>query len=160
METETIDKLYLDADEVFEIIDDILMFMFPSDEQHCNKITYFDKECTKRQGSWKRRSIDDLYIICQTYFSEASKLDILKAIQRCKLHFYICDDINRVVFHRVRFDSAYKFGLDTLTSHMGKHSAYLEVVPKLKDSYAELINLLTEEKEQCLEKNSLELEVA
>lgn len=159
METETIDKLYLYNNQEFKTIDEILMFMFPLYSRYCEKETYYDEQCTELQGGWKRRSIEDLHIICKTYFPDTSLLDVLKAIQRCNLNFYICDDIDKLVFHRVDYAGVTSFNLFNLEAYMVRHDAYLSLELDLKDSCIEIVNLLKKEEEQCLEKNSLELEV-
>lgn len=152
-------KLYLKIEQLFETIEDVLLFMFPYGSTYCTKKTYFDEECTKLQGFWYRRSINDLYIICQTYFSEASKLEILKAIENCKLNFYICFDVKKLVFHRVFNRSI--FNLENIIKEcVEKCSDYLNNNLDVKLTVLEIIELLESKNEKkCLEKDFLEQEV-
>lgn len=151
------EKLYLNTKESFKTIEDLIIFMFPYGMTYCNEATYFDEQCKERQGKWNRRSINDLYIICQTYFPEATKFDILKAIENCKLHFYICFDIDRLVFHRVLGKS--EFSLQNIIEQcLEKYKDYLNWNTSIKGTILEIIELLKNEK-QCLEKDSLEQEV-
>jgi hypothetical protein len=97
----TITNLYLDSNIKFETPLELLLYMIPKDTQYFSHYTFYDKECNNLQGSWKRRSFDDLYIIFKTYFPEISKKEALQTIIDGELNFYYCGDNKIIVFHRV-----------------------------------------------------------
>lgn len=79
---------------------DLLYIIYPKDSIYCYIYTYYDKECTDIQGHYHRRSFDDLYILFKTYFPEITKKEVLNLIS-IDLCFYFCNNICKIVFHRV-----------------------------------------------------------
>ena len=66
------------------------------------KPTYKNKECTIIDCNAGRRSFEDLYSLTTTYFPKATKTQLMKALMSISnLRWYICSDINKIVFHGV-----------------------------------------------------------
>lgn len=130
------DKLYLDKDR-FKSVKSIIEYMYPKNEVYCIKHTYFDKNCSERQCSAKRRSIDDIIIIVRTYFPKSPIKKILKALEDCNMSFYFCDTIERIVFHRV--SDAHLFYKDAFQNYISRWKYDIESSEKGIKS-ANLIN--------------------
>lgn len=96
--SEIIDQLFIKETPKTPL--DLLYIMYPEGSIYCRVNTYYDKECTNLQGYQRRRSFDDLYVLFKTYFPEITKKEVLELIT-IDLHFYFCDYICKIVFHRV-----------------------------------------------------------
>ena len=96
--SEIIDQLFIEETPKTPL--DLLYIMYTKGSTYCKIYTYYDKECTNIQGDENRRSFDDLYILFKTYFPEITKKEVLELIA-IDLHFYFCDGICKIVFHRV-----------------------------------------------------------
>lgn len=102
-----IEKLYIETEgETITSIEQLLEIMIPRGVGYFEKTTYYDEECTKRQCGAYRRSFDDLYILFKTYFPTITKKEALLAMGWHDLHFYFCEEINKIVFHRALYHPA------------------------------------------------------
>lgn len=62
--------------------------------------TYLDPECTKPQrtgGGW--RSINDIYVLVNTYFPNTSLKSILEVLIKLKVYFGYCSTIRRKIVY-------------------------------------------------------------
>lgn len=64
-----------------------------------SKLTFYDKELKIIECSGKRRSFEDLYLICKTYFPKTNKKEVMKALININILFYYCMHIKKIVFH-------------------------------------------------------------
>jgi len=133
--SEIIDQLFIEETPKTPL--DLLYIMYPEGSTYCKVYTYYDKECTDLQGNENRRSFDDLYILFKTYFPEITKKEVLELIA-IDLHFYFCDRICKIVFHRVdgkpkaileNFkDTKYNVSIDKYTENTHTLSDFIDIL--------------------------------
>jgi hypothetical protein len=97
------ENLYIKTDQVFTSPKQFLEYLFDH-TNYITEFTYFDKECTEVQCTAKRRSFEELYILFKTYFKNISKKELLTLLFTYA-SFYFCNQINKLVFHRVEYTS-------------------------------------------------------
>lgn len=65
--------------------------------------TYHDQDCTQKQCHNARRSFDDLFTICKTYFPKTTKKELAKTLftlsKKINLVASYCYTINKLVFY-------------------------------------------------------------
>jgi hypothetical protein len=62
--------------------------------------TYIDKECTNIEcDADKMRSFQALFEIARTYFPTITMSDFYESLYKKQLSFWVCEDIEKVVFH-------------------------------------------------------------
>lgn len=74
------------------------------------KPTYQDSDCTILECNAKRRSFEDICCIVNTYFPEASEVDIMQNLRDLRFHFYFCAHIRKIVFHYINTDYSVEKG--------------------------------------------------
>lgn len=85
------------------------------------KKTFLDKEFTNLQYKIGRRSLDDLLIICNTYFENIKDVDILKALSSINGFFYLnyCDTPNKPVIKKAIDRDSFQNLVDSYSESYG-----------------------------------------